>query len=153
MGPRPLSAEPPAQETPKAKKRIALLPADDPAPPPIEEAERETKEMAAGTASSSSWVEETLLEDEELEPRKAGKDKQPLSPEVVLSVGDKIKVFYKDDTLYEARIVKWRKEDGASCQFLVHYQGWNARHDEWIERSREAIQWHKNILGYCLSDF
>ena len=141
MGPRPLSAEPPAQETPKAKKRIALLPADDPAPPPIEEAERETKEMAAGTAaSSSSWVEETLLEDEELEPRKAGKDKQPLSPEVVLSVGDKIKVFYKDDTLYEARIVKWRKEDGASCQFLVHYQGWNARHDEWIERSREAIQ-------------
>ena len=141
MGPRPLSSEPPAQETPKAKKRIALLPADDPAPPPIEEAERETKETAAGTAaSSSSWVEETLLEDEELEPRKAGKDKQPLSPEVVLSVGDKIKVFYKDDTLYEARIVKWRKEDGAGCQFLVHYQGWNARHDEWIERSREAIQ-------------
>ena len=71
------------------------MPADDPAPPPIEEAEHETTEMAAGTASSSSWVEKTLLEDEELEPKKVGKDKQPLSPEVVLSVGDKIKVFYK----------------------------------------------------------
>ena len=58
----------------------------------------------------------------------------------MLSVGDKIKVFYKDDALYDAKIIKWRKEDGAGCQFLVHYQGWNARHDEWIERSREAIQ-------------
>ena len=123
------SAEPhAAQGTPKAKKRIALQPADDPAPPPSEKPEQETKDVAAAAAVSPSSCSVSA------------EDKHPLSPEVVLSVGDKIKVFYKDDALYDAKIIKWRKEDGAGCQFLVHYQGWNARHDEWIERGREAIQ-------------
>ena len=129
---RPPSAEPHAQGTPKAKKRIALQPADDPAPPPSEKPEQETKEVAAAAAASPSSCSVSA------------EDKQPLSPEVVLSVGDKIKVFYKDDALYEAKIIKWRKEDGASCQFLVHYQGWNARFDEWIERGRIAeLGWSK----------
>ena len=66
-------------------------------------------------------------------------DDKGLSPEVVLSVGDKIMVSYKDSARYEAKILKWRKEAGGSCQFLVHYQGWNVRHDEWIERNREAL--------------
>ena len=65
-------------------------------------------------------------------------EEKGLSPEVVLSVGDKIRVSYKDGNRYDAKIIKWRKEDGASCQYLVHYKDWNARHDEWIERSRIA---------------
>ena len=54
-----------------------------------------------------------------------------------LAVGDKIKVFYKDGALYDAKIIK-RREDGASCEFLVHYHGWNKRSDEWIKRGRIA---------------
>lgn len=52
--------------------------------------------------------------------------------------GDRIKVFYgkgKNLCLYEAKIIG--TEEGESGRdYLVHYNGWNTRYDEWINESR-----------------
>ncbi len=91
-------------------------------------------------------------------------DQQYLSDKVDINVGDKIKVFYKRDTIYDAKVVKIQQKDGEKWpKFFVHYQviqqssllcdfyiknyinsiffqGWNARYDEWIKRSRIAAK-------------
>ena len=95
---------------------------------------------ADSSAVAEEEVEETKAKNDEDDEVEILDEEKGLSPEVVLSKGDKIRVSYKDGNRYDAKIIQWRKEDGASCQFLVHYQGWNVRHDEWIERSRDAIQ-------------
>ena len=66
-----------------------------------------------------------------------GEEKQHLAPNVDVTVGDKIKVHYKRDTIYDAKVTKMQLEDGDKWpKYFVHYQGWNARYDEWIKRSR-----------------
>ena len=54
--------------------------------------------------------------------------------------GDRIKVFYgkgKNLCLYEAKIIG--TEEGENGRdYLVHYNGWNTRYDEWISESRIA---------------
>lgn len=103
-------------------------------------------------------------------------DQQYLSDKVDINVGDKIKVFYKRDTIYDAKVVKVQQKEGEKWpKFYVHYQvsvqlceflklllspflfpltktcfnskcqvtifqGWNARYDEWIKRSRIAAK-------------
>jgi Ras-related protein Rab-1A len=65
---------------------------------------------------------------------------------VDVTVGDKIKVHYKRDTIYDAKVIKVQREEGEKWpKFFVHYQGWNARYDEWIKRSRiaENLSWNK----------
>ena len=58
-------------------------------------------------------------------------------------------VFYKFDTIYEAKVIKTKEIPGAGerwPKYLVHYQGWNARYDEWIKRGRiaENLSWSKD---------
>lgn len=50
-------------------------------------------------------------------------DQQYLSDKVDINVGDKIKVFYKRDTIYDAKVVKVQQKDGEKWpKFYVHYQ-------------------------------
>ena len=75
-----------------------------------------------------------------------GEEKQHLAPNVDVGVGDKIKVHYKRDTIYDAKVIKVQTESGEKWpKYFVHYQGWNARYDEWIKRSRIAdnLSWNK----------
>ena len=78
-------------------------------------------------------------------------DVQHLTDEVKVSVGDKIRVFHHSyslqleleyETIYEAK-VKYIQDQEPWPRYFVHYQGWNARFDEWIERSRinENLSW------------
>ena len=65
--------------------------------------------------------------------------KQHLAPNVVVAVGDKIKVFYQRDEIYGAKVIKiqepkeshklWKTDDSEQQwpRFLVHYAGWNSR--------------------------
>ena len=56
-------------------------------------------------------------------------------------------VFYKFDTIYEAKVIKSKVvKDERWPKYLVHYQGWNARYDEWIKRGRiaENLSWSKD---------
>ena len=67
--------------------------------------------------------------------------KQHLAPNVVVAVGDKIKVFYQRDEIYGAKVIKiqepkeshklWKTDDSEQQwpRFLVHYAGWNSRYD------------------------
>lgn len=54
--------------------------------------------------------------------------------------GDRIKVFYgkgKNQCLYEAKIIGL-EEGETGRDYLVHYNGWNNRYDEWINEARIA---------------
>ena len=62
-------------------------------------------------------------------------------------------MFYKFDMIYEAKVIKTKEIPGAVAagerwplKYLVHYQGWNARYDEWIRRARiaENLSWSKD---------
>lgn len=55
-------------------------------------------------------------------------------------VNDRVLVFYgKGKTLlkYEAKVVEIETGED-KCDYLVHYNGWNTRYDEWIDSSRIA---------------
>ena len=70
-------------------------------------------------------------------------DVQHLTPDTDVVVGDKIRVFYHSfDTIYEAK-VKRVQDQKPWPKYYVHYQGWNARYDEWITRARikENLSW------------
>lgn len=75
-------------------------------------------------------------------------EKQDLAPNVDTQVGDKIKVYYRSNQVYEAKVIKLKEPKDAEKypRFLVHYQGWNARYDEWIKRERIAqnLSWTKD---------
>ncbi len=73
-------------------------------------------------------------------------ENQHLASQVEVAVGDKIKVFYKSNTIYEAKVIRMQERAGERWpRYLVHYQGWNARYDEWIRRSKiaENMSWSK----------
>ena len=74
-------------------------------------------------------------------------DFQHLEPHVHVAAGDKIRVFYKFDNIYEAKVKRVQaRENSKWPRYFVHYQGWNARYDEWIKRSkiRENLSWSKD---------
>lgn len=55
-----------------------------------------------------------------------------------LPVGSKLRVKYgkgKNTREYEAKVLEVNVDSGPP-QYLVHYQGWNNRHDEWVGRDR-----------------
>ncbi|XP_053407670.1 AT-rich interactive domain-containing protein 4B-like isoform X2 [Mercenaria mercenaria] len=55
-----------------------------------------------------------------------------------LPAGAKLRVRYgkgKNTREYEAKILEVSSDPGPA-QYLVHYQGWNTRHDEWVGRDR-----------------
>ncbi|XP_014243537.1 AT-rich interactive domain-containing protein 4B isoform X2 [Cimex lectularius] len=60
-----------------------------------------------------------------------------------VSIGDKLQVCYEptlsheSKVTYEAKVLNVREEDGEKL-YLVHYNGWNSRYDEWIKMSRIA---------------
>ena len=49
-------------------------------------------------------------------------------------------------TWYEAKVVDERGE-GAAREYLVHYNGWKARYDEWVGVGNEELT---NLLGETL---
>lgn len=77
--------------------------------------------------------------------------KQHLPPNVVVAVGDKIKVFYQRDEIYGAKVITVKDpEQGEDWpKFRVHYLGWNSRYDEWIPRSRYYIHCRYFVLSFC----
>ena len=93
-------------------------------------------------------TEETTFEASKESNETDVEDFQHLGDEVCVVVGDRVRVFYKFDTIYEAKVKKVQKpKDGCKWpKFHIHYQGWNSRHDEWIKRSRikENLSWSKD---------
>ncbi|XP_026819306.1 AT-rich interactive domain-containing protein 4B-like [Rhopalosiphum maidis] len=47
-------------------------------------------------------------------------------------VGDHLLVYYNQNQLYEAKVLKMRNIDGV-MKYYIHYTGWNLRYDEWID--------------------
>ncbi|ORZ40501.1 MRG-domain-containing protein [Catenaria anguillulae PL171] len=43
---------------------------------------------------------------------------------------------YHRSLIYEAKILRTRKEDDGSARYLVHYKGWNSKWDEWVASDR-----------------
>merc|ERR1712223_1595415 len=91
-------------------------------------------------------------DDGEAKGSNSGKDNddedfQHLEPHVHVAAGDKIRVFYKFDNIYEAKVKRVQTKDNMKWpRYFVHYQGWNARYDEWIKRSKikENLSWSKD---------
>ena len=55
-------------------------------------------------------------------------------------VNDRVLVLYgkgKGLLTYEAKVVEI-EESEERCDYLVHYNGWNNRYDEWIDSSKIA---------------
>ena len=67
-------------------------------------------------------------------------EKQYLSPNDVVEVGDRIKVFYKREIIYPAKVIQVQEPKNGEKwpRYRVHYDGWNKRYDEWIKRSKIA---------------
>lgn len=62
----------------------------------------------------------------------------PIIPEdVPIEVDDRLKVYYRGSSDYEAKVLEISFQDGKSI-YRVHYKGWNARYDEWIHRESIA---------------
>ena len=67
-------------------------------------------------------------------------EKQHLSPDDVVEIGDRIKVFYIRETIYPAKVIQVQQPKNGEQwpRYRVHYDGWNKRYDEWIKRSKIA---------------
>lgn len=62
----------------------------------------------------------------------------PIIPDdVLIEVDDRLKVYYRGSSDYEAKVLEISFQDGKSI-YRVHYKGWNARYDEWIHRESIA---------------
>ena len=57
--------------------------------------------------------------------------KAQLPPEVLFPVSSKVEALDEAGTWYEAKVVDERGQ-GAAREYLVHYNGWKARYDEWV---------------------
>lgn len=62
----------------------------------------------------------------------------PIIPDdVLIEVDDRLKVYYRGSSDYEAKVLEISFQDGKPI-YRVHYKGWNARYDEWIHRESIA---------------
>lgn len=62
----------------------------------------------------------------------------PIIPDdIPIEVDDRLKVYYRGSSDYEAKVLDISEQDGKSI-YKVHYKGWNARYDEWISRDSIA---------------
>lgn len=60
-----------------------------------------------------------------------------ISDDVPIEIDDRLKVYYRGSSDYEAKVLDITTQDGKSV-YKVHYKGWNARYDEWIQRESIA---------------
>ncbi|KAI1286199.1 AT-rich interactive domain-containing protein 4B [Halotydeus destructor] len=63
----------------------------------------------------------------------------PIGKDVEVTIGAKVKIRWSGNNkqLYDAKVLKAEKNPDITKQrFLVHYNGWNTRYDEWIKRKR-----------------
>uniref|UniRef100_A0A8C4QCZ1 ARID domain-containing protein n=1 Tax=Eptatretus burgeri TaxID=7764 RepID=A0A8C4QCZ1_EPTBU len=67
-----------------------------------------------------------------------------------LILGTHVHVKYgrgKSLRTYEARIRRRQHEEGDN-HYLVHYLGWNSRHDEWIKHDRIVTDVHQRVANF-----
>lgn len=106
---------------------------------------RKSSSGQKGKMPSRPKSQKSRLDDDAMFPD----EKQHLTANVDVVVGDRIKVFYEHDIIYDAKVKKIQEPKGVDdkwAKYYVHYQGWNARYDEWIKRSRiaENLSWNKD---------
>jgi hypothetical protein len=95
------------RERSSSKKKVSASSINLPLPSPSG-----SSSAAAGAKKEESKTEEKPDE------------KQYLGPAVSVAVGDKIKVFYKFDTIYEAKVIRMKEVAGDRWpKYMVHYQG------------------------------
>lgn len=65
-----------------------------------------------------------------------------------IEVGDKLKVFYHENKVtYEAKVLEITYlANDEEYSYLVHYNGWNQRYDEWVKKDRVAENLTKDKL-------
>ncbi|CAH1717634.1 unnamed protein product [Chironomus riparius] len=60
-----------------------------------------------------------------------------IAENVPIEIDDRLKVYYRGSSDYEAKVLDIQHQDGKTL-YKVHYKGWNARYDEWIQRESIA---------------
>ncbi len=103
------------------------------------------KREASAKGGKKKVVKRKVGENEEDDGQQV-EEEQHLASNVEVHLGDRLKVFYKLNTIYEAKVIKIQERpDEQWPRYMVHYQGWNARYDEWIKRSKiaENMSWNK----------
>lgn len=94
---------------------------------------------ASSTASSDKSTPK-CKESSDSEKKQGGRKKTESTSgkkQILYKVGDRLKVKYGKEKfkLYTAKVMEMKMEDGEAC-YLVHYTGYNSRHDEWILGSK-----------------
>lgn len=60
-----------------------------------------------------------------------------IGEDILIDIDDRLKVYYRGSSDYEAKVLDITHQDGKPM-YRVHYKGWNARYDEWINRESIA---------------
>jgi len=69
-----------------------------------------------------------------------------IAENVPIEIDDRLKVYYRGSSDYEAKVLDIQHQDGKTL-YKVHYKGWNARYDEWIQRESIAENLTKDEVG------
>lgn len=69
-----------------------------------------------------------------------------IAENVPIEIDDRLKVYYRGSSDYEAKVLDIQYQDGKTL-YKVHYKGWNARYDEWIQRESIAENLTKDEGG------
>ncbi|XP_014673418.1 PREDICTED: AT-rich interactive domain-containing protein 4B-like [Priapulus caudatus] len=93
---------------------------------------RRSGEKATRRLSTKAAGEATDNDREALEAPSGGSSSQGYS------IGERVNIRYghgENQSVYEAKVVEIGEEHGDRT-YMVHYQGWNFRYDEWVKASR-----------------
>ena len=55
---------------------------------------------------------------------------------ILYKIGDRVKVKYGKGSLFPAKVMDMKIDESNDQCYLVHYTGYNSRHDEWIKASK-----------------
>lgn len=95
------------------------------------------KEKAKKKPTNKNQKKEDVEAKKEVVVAKGSPSGPHLSEDVPIEVDDRLKVYYRGSSDYEAKVLEISEQDGKKI-FRVHYKGWNARYDEWIPRESIA---------------
>jgi len=109
----------------------------------------EVSSTASSDKSSSKAATPSSVSKTKPELKQITRTRSNSGTQVVYKVGDKLRVKYGRDSfkLYNAKVVDVKTDPNNEVQYLVHYTGWNSRHDEWIKQWKISSLFHETSLA------
>ncbi|CAL8081155.1 unnamed protein product [Orchesella dallaii] len=99
-----------------------------------------TKQKGVGRGKYKRNSTKVEVEEKEIKEEKPiAPPVEPPPPKIMdIRLGDKLEVYYpkSEGKTYEAKVIDINEKNES---FLVHYNGWNQRYDEWIDRARVSV--------------